>query len=103
MNTRKTLYIIGGSVVALTLGFFGFKLIKAYRNKRDAEDTAVGMVFGEEPNVRLGGKLPYEVRIVSGKAPGRSLINLALKSIYPTLEKKTVQKTMDWRLHIEPF
>ena len=37
MNTRKTLYIIGGSVVALTLGFFGFKLIKAYRNKRDAD------------------------------------------------------------------
>jgi len=36
-----------------------------YRNKRDAEDMAVGMVFGEEPNVRLGGNLPYEVRIFS--------------------------------------
>ena len=36
-----------------------------YRNKRDAEDMAVGMVFGEEPNVRLAGKLPYEIRIVS--------------------------------------
>ena len=35
-----------------------------YRNKRDAEDMAVGMVFGEESNVRLGGNLPYEVRIV---------------------------------------
>ena len=36
-----------------------------FRNKQDAEDMAVGMVFGEEPNVRLGGKLPYEVRIFS--------------------------------------
>ena len=36
-----------------------------YRSKADAEDMAIGIVFGEEPNVRLGGKLPHEVRIVS--------------------------------------
>ena len=36
-----------------------------FRSKEDAEDMAVGMVFGDEPNARLGGKLPWEVRIIS--------------------------------------
>lgn len=36
-----------------------------FRSKDEAEDAAVDMVFGDDPNQRLGGDLPYEVRIVS--------------------------------------
>lgn len=35
-----------------------------FRSKDEAEDSAVSMVFGDDPNQRLGGDLPYEIRIV---------------------------------------
>jgi hypothetical protein len=36
-----------------------------FRSKDEAEGYAVDMVFGDDPNQRLGNNLPYEVRIVS--------------------------------------
>ena len=38
---------------------------RRFRSKDEAEDAAVDMVFGDDPNQRLGGDLPYEIRIVS--------------------------------------
>jgi len=38
---------------------------KRFRSKDEAEDYAIDMVFGDDSNQRLDGKLPYEVRIVS--------------------------------------
>ena len=36
-----------------------------FRSKDEAEDAAVGMVFGDDPSQRLSGDLPFEIRIVS--------------------------------------
>jgi hypothetical protein len=36
-----------------------------FRSKDEAEGYAINMVFGDDPNQRLGNKLPWEVRIVS--------------------------------------
>jgi hypothetical protein len=36
-----------------------------FRSKGEAEDAAVDMVFGDNPNQRLQGALPWEIRIIS--------------------------------------
>lgn len=45
---RKTLYIIGGSIFGVVLGVFTFKLIKANREKQNAQ---VGITFDEGEEV----------------------------------------------------
>ena len=36
-----------------------------YRSKDEAEDAAIGMVFGDDPNQRLQSALPWEIRVIS--------------------------------------
>ena len=36
-----------------------------FRSKNKAEDAAIDMVFGDTPNQRLHGALPWEIRIIS--------------------------------------
>ena len=36
-----------------------------FRSKSKAEDAAISMVFGDDPNQRLDGALPWEIRIIS--------------------------------------
>jgi len=72
---QKTLYIIGGSVVGLTLSYFTFKIIMAYRNKKLATQNEINVDTTE-----TGGSVGSGQQSSQGAKPSNDSFNLKLGS-----------------------
>lgn len=72
---QKTLYIIGGSIAGLTLSYFAFKIIKAYRNKKIATVNEIDLNTSE-----TGGSVGIGQQSSQGAKPSSDSFNLKLGS-----------------------
>jgi len=72
---KKTLYIVGGSVVGLTLSYFAYKIILAYRNKRLATQNQIDLNTSE-----TGGSVGSGQQSSQGAKPSNDSFNLKLGS-----------------------
>ena len=72
---QKTLYIIGGSIAGLTLSYFAFKIIKAYRNKKIATVNEIDLNTSE-----TGGSVGSGQQSSQGAKPSSDSFNLKLGS-----------------------
>ncbi len=72
---QKTLYIIGGSVVGLTLSYFTFKIIMAYRNKKLATQNKIDLNTSE-----TGGSVGSGQQSSQGAKQSNDSFNLKLGS-----------------------
>ena len=72
---QKTLYIIGGSIVGLSLSYFTFKIIKAYRNKKLATENEINV-----DTTQTGGVVGSGQQSSQGAKPSNDSFNLKLGS-----------------------
>lgn len=72
---KKTLYIVGGSVVGLTLSYFAYKIILAYRNKKLATQNKIDLGTSE-----TGGNVGSGQQSSQGAKQSNDSFNLKLGS-----------------------
>ena len=68
---RKTLYIVGGSVVGLLLGFMAYKLVRAdkKRDRADVNDENLNIPDNESSNELVIDNLPRGQQSSQGAKP----------------------------------